>query len=155
MIRDCIVSPQERLTAIDETKREKRLRLFEDSFENNHEAATSDIDERFAGNQPVRGISPVQIDMKEVFALLVENELQLRGAEGRETSENLETDADREVSYFSVITVRRSCGKVMFLHLSFILFTGGVCPSACLDTHPPGQTPPSACWDTHPLPSAC
>ena len=136
MIRDCVVSPEERLTTVDKTKRETRSRLFKDSFENNHEAAISDIDERFAGNKPVRGISPVQIDMKEVFALLVENELQLRGAEGRETSENLETDADREVSYFSVFT-----GKVMFLHLSFILFTGGVCPSAC--------------WDTHPLPSAC
>ena len=37
----------------------------------------------------------------------------------------------------------RSCGKVMFLHLSVILFTGG---SA---TPPPGQTLPcSACWDT-------
>ena len=42
-------------------------------------------------------------------------------------------------------TVRkRSCGKVMFLHLSVILSTGGgVCPSACWDT-PHGQTPPWA-----------
>ena len=38
---------------------------------------------------------------------------------------------------------QRSCGKVMFLHLS--IYTprgGGVCLSACWDT-PPGQTPPS------------
>ena len=61
---------------------------------------------------------------------------------------------------------QRSCGKVMFLHLSVILSMGGVCSSACWDTHtqtPPRQTPPlgrhplgrpplpSACWDTHPL----
>ena len=38
---------------------------------------------------------------------------------------------------------QRSCGKVMFLHLSVILSTGGVCLIACWDTHtPPGQTPP-------------
>ena len=42
----------------------------------------------------------------------------------------------------------------MFLHPSVILFTGGVCLSACWDTHPlrhrhpPGQTPPRA--DTSP-----
>ena len=60
----------------------------------------------------------------------------------------------------SIVTVRkRSCGKVMFLHLSVILSTGGVCPSACWDTHPswadtpprqtpPGQTPP---WADTPL----
>ena len=35
------------------------------------------------------------------------------------------------------ITVR----KVMFLHLSVILFTGEYLPSACWDTHTPGQTP--------------
>ena len=37
-------------------------------------------------------------------------------------------------------------GKVIFLHLSVILFTvgGGVCLSACWDTHPPpGPDPPS------------
>ena len=62
---------------------------------------------------------------------------------------------------------QRSCGKVMFLCLSVILSMGGVCPSACWDTHslgihppgrhPPRQTPPlpSAFWDTHPMPSAC
>ena len=36
--------------------------------------------------------------------------------------------------------------KVIFLHLSVILFTGGVCLSACWDTprsrYPPEQTPP-------------
>ena len=42
-----------------------------------------------------------------------------------------------------------SCGKVMFLHLSVILFTGeGVCQTPpgrhpSLYRHPPGQTPPS------------
>ena len=42
-----------------------------------------------------------------------------------------------------IITVRkRSCGKVMFLHLSVILFKGGVCPSACWNTHPWGRHPP-------------
>ena len=70
MIKDCVVSPEDRLTTIGETKRETRSKLFEDSFEISHEAATSDIDGTCAGNQPVRGISPVQIDMKEVFALL-------------------------------------------------------------------------------------
>ena len=33
---------------------------------------------------------------------------------------------------------QRSCGKVMFSHVFVILFTGGVCSSACWDTHPPG-----------------
>ena len=42
--------------------------------------------------------------------------------------------------------LQRSYGKVMFLHLSVILSTGGVCPSACWDT-PPRQTPPGR----HPL----
>ena len=32
---------------------------------------------------------------------------------------------------------QRSCGKVMFLHLSVILFTGGLCHG-----DPPGQRPP-------------
>ena len=32
--------------------------------------------------------------------------------------------------------------KVMFLHLSVILSMGGVNPSACWDTHPPGRHPP-------------
>ena len=33
---------------------------------------------------------------------------------------------------------QRSCGKVMFLHLS-CHSVQGVCPSACWDTHPPAQ----------------
>ena len=41
---------------------------------------------------------------------------------------------------------RRSWGKVMFLHVSVIVFTGGVCISACWDTPPPQEdtrkTPP-------------
>ena len=44
-------------------------------------------------------------------------------------------------------------GKVIFLHLSVILFTGGVCLSACWDTTPQDQAPP---WSRHtPLHSAC
>ena len=63
---------------------------------------------------------------------------------------------------------QRNCGKVMFLHLSVILFTGGVSaqgwylPGGVWADTPPGiQTLlgrhplPSACWDTHPLPSVC
>ena len=47
---------------------------------------------------------------------------------------------------------QRSCGKVMFLHLSVILFTGGRGCSVHagihtpLVRHPPGQTP----WTEHP-----
>ena len=45
-----------------------------------------------------------------------------------------------------IITARkRSCGKVMFLHLLVILFTGVSTPGSGgvhpLDTHPPGHTP--------------
>ena len=48
---------------------------------------------------------------------------------------------------------QRSCGKVMFLHLSVILFTGGCLPQCMLGNTPlradtPRQTPP---WQTpHP-----
>ena len=42
------------------------------------------------------------------------------------------------VSHRSVITVRkRSCGKVMFLHLSVILFTRGV--GVCVSEHALGR----------------
>ena len=41
-----------------------------------------------------------------------------------------------------IFTVRNKVAKVMFLHLSVILFTGGVCLSACWDTTPPDQVPP-------------
>ena len=48
-----------------------------------------------------------------------------------------------------IITVRNSsCGKVMFLHLSVIMFTAGVCSGTPLgqtspwEYTPPGQTPP-------------
>ena len=57
---------------------------------------------------------------------------------------------------------QHSCGKVMFLHLSVILFTGGVSalmPAGIqppLGRHPSGQIPPqadtplrSACWEIH------
>ena len=67
------------------------------------------------------------------------------------------------IIHSKVVTVRkRSCGKVMFLHLSVSHSVhGGVYLSACWDTHtPPGRHPrgrppwadtplPSACWDTH------
>ena len=39
---------------------------------------------------------------------------------------------------------QRSCGKVLFLHLSVILVTGGVCLSACWDTHTPLGRHPKA-----------
>ena len=65
---------------------------------------------------------------------------------------------------FLVYLPQRSWGKVMFLHVSVILFTWGVCLSACWDTthlweqNPPEQTPPPgvdnpprpgkiACWE--------
>ena len=42
-----------------------------------------------------------------------------------------------------VITVRNEVAKVMFLHLSVILFTGGGLPQYMLRYHPPGPgTPP-------------
>ena len=49
-----------------------------------------------------------------------------------------------------IITCRNEVvAKIIFLHLSVILFTGGVCLSACWDTNPPqeggppeGGTPP-------------
>ena len=41
-------------------------------------------------------------------------------------------------------------GKVIFLHLFAILFTRGVCLSACWDTTPPRTRPP---WDHAPPPS--
>ena len=41
---------------------------------------------------------------------------------------------------------QRSCDKVMFLHLSVILFTGG----GCLPPQPPGKTPPSTPGQTLP-----
>ena len=37
---------------------------------------------------------------------------------------------------------QRSCSKVMFLHLSAILSTGGYLPQYMLRYTPPGQTPP-------------
>ena len=102
MIRDCVVTPEKQLTTVDETERETQSRLFEDPFEINHEAATSGIDRTYAGSHPVRGISPVQIDMKEVFALLAENEFQLREADCQETAVNQKTYSDRDVSCFCV-----------------------------------------------------
>ena len=42
-----------------------------------------------------------------------------------------------------VITVHNEVAKVMFLHLSVILFTGGVCLSTCWDTTSLGAGTPS------------
>ena len=43
--------------------------------------------------------------------------------------------------YFHYYRSQRCCGKVMFLHLSVILFTGGICHTPRADT-PHGETPP-------------
>ena len=46
-----------------------------------------------------------------------------------------DTETETEANFTHIFTVRqRSCGKVMFLHLSVILFTGG-------GVHPPGRHP--------------
>ena len=58
---------------------------------------------------------------------------------------------------------QRSCGKVMFLHLSVILFTGGVSAPVHagihtpLGRHPPGRQPPAQCvlGYTPPPPAQC
>ena len=42
--------------------------------------------------------------------------------------------------------------KVIFLHLSVILFTGGFCLNACWDTNPPGQGRPPPPEQTPPPP---
>ena len=53
-----------------------------------------------------------------------------------------------ELSEVYLITVRNyCCGKVMFLHLSVILLTGGCLPLGLRGVHSPRQTPPRA--DTH------
>ena len=47
----------------------------------------------------------------------------------------------------NIFTISNEVVKVMFLHLSVILFTGGVCLSACWDTprsRPPRSRPPGA-----------
>ena len=52
---------------------------------------------------------------------------------------------------FSIFTGRNEVvAKVIFLHLFIILFTGGVCLSACWDTTPPRSRPP--CHQTTPSP---
>ena len=49
-------------------------------------------------------------------------------------------------NYFPLVTVHNKVAKVMFLHLSVILFPGGVCLSAYWDTTPlpPQSRPPRA-----------
>ena len=47
------------------------------------------------------------------------------------------------VSYFLFLpAATKLWPRVIFLHLSVILFTGGVCLSACWDTPQPGRHPP-------------
>ena len=65
---------------------------------------------------------------------------------------DLPTDNDSLINvcceFASIIVTGRNevVAKVMFLLVSVILLTGGICPSACWDTtHPPGaDTPPGA-----------
>ena len=46
------------------------------------------------------------------------------------------------IAHGVVTVLKRSCGKVMFLHLSVILSTGrGVWTTACWDTQPPANPP--------------
>ena len=53
-----------------------------------------------------------------------------------------------------IITGRNEVvANIIFLHLSFILFTGGVCLSACWDTTPGSSHPPPGAdttWSRHP-----
>ena len=49
-----------------------------------------------------------------------------------------------------MFTIRNEVAKVVFLHLSVILFTGGVCLSACWDT--PREAPPPQEAPPHPSP---
>ena len=64
---------------------------------------------------------------------------------------NQTTYVDIMLMLYFIITVRNKVAKVMFLHLSVILFTGGmVCLSACWDTTPREAHPPRKC--THPPP---
>ena len=42
----------------------------------------------------------------------------------------------------AIFTVRNKVAKVMFLHLSVILFTGGGMPQCMLGCHPLEQAPP-------------
>ena len=51
---------------------------------------------------------------------------------------------------------QRSCGKVMFLHLSVILFMGwGVCHPLDQRQTPPRQTPPAQCMLGYTHPTQC
>ena len=57
--------------------------------------------------------------------------------------------AERAIIASNFYRPQRSCGKVMFLHLSAILFTWGVCIRACtMEDTRPGQTPPPPWADT-------
>ena len=59
------------------------------------------------------------------------------------------TAADSYWNAFFLLPANEVWGSVIFLHLSVILFTAGVCLSACWDTHPPGSRHP---WSRHPPP---
>ena len=62
----------------------------------------------------------------------------------------------KTVAIFSLLPPAKEVwGKVMFLHLSVILFTGGggaVCPISCWDTHPLEQTSPRQTLPGHTSP---
>ena len=66
----------------------------------------------------------------------------------------LDCDCHTHVCYINVYFYRpqTNFAKVMFLHLSVILFMGGVCLSACWDTHPQSRHPTGADtpWSRHP-----
>ena len=47
----------------------------------------------------------------------------------------------RDKVFLHIYRPQRSWDKVMFLHVSVILFTGGTCLSACWDTPLPGADP--------------
>ena len=54
-----------------------------------------------------------------------------------------QSTADDYVTIIVYYRPKRSCGKVMFLHVSVILFTGGLCQGdPPPDRDPPGQRPP-------------
>ena len=61
----------------------------------------------------------------------------------------MERTSNENENYPNLYRPQRSWAKVMFLQASVILSTGGgVCLSACWDTHPQEQTPPGS---RHPL----
>ena len=54
----------------------------------------------------------------------------------------LSREKHSNLSKIDIYRPQRSCGKVMFLHLSVILFTGWVSAPVHAGIHPPGRHPP-------------